>query len=367
MGRSRHPARRLASLAVTAVVAGLAVVGAPAGPAAAATPDAYGFAYLDSPSQPIGVPYLPDPSHQFVTSGGAALVTRNGVGFYSVLFPGIGKPTGVAHVTAVGGAPAWCQILRYGMSGPDERVDIACVRFGWALIDSRFTVMFTSSTAPPAGSGGYGYLLSDPLGGVLDSYNSVGGPNTISHGPPGEYKVFLSGLGGATIAGGLQVTAVNSAGPARCKVALWSVTPNGVSVLVRCFTAFGVLADSGWTLSYQNQRAITAGVLPPGRFGYLYDTLGVLPPLTNFNTGLGFGANTVVPAGVGLRFVTFPVVGARQDHVQVTAVGLTGEWCGLLTIWVTNGGNGLVRDVICFGIGGGLMTQPSFVTYTSRF
>lgn len=367
MGRSRHPARRLVGLAATLALGALAVVGLPAGPAAAATPDAYGFAYLDSPSQPIGSPYLPDPNHRFVSSGGPVTVTRNSTGFYTVLFAGIGKPTGVAHVTAVGSSPVWCQILRYGMSGSDERIDIACVQVGWAVVDSQFTVMFTSSTTPPAGSGGYGYLLSNPIGAVLDSYNSVGGPNSISHGPPGEYKVFLSGLGASMIAGGLQVTAVNSAAPARCKVATWTVTPNGVSVLVRCFDAFGVLTDSGWTLSYQNQRAITAGVLPPSRFGYIYDTLGVLPPLTNFNTALGFGMNTAVPAGPGLRMVTFPSVGVLQDHVQVTAVGPTGEWCGLLTLWGTFGGNAVVRDVVCFSVGGAMLTQPSLVTYTSRF
>jgi hypothetical protein len=363
MGSSRHPFRRLVGSTAALALGALAVLGAPAGPAAAATPDAYGFAYLDQPSQPIGVPFAPDASHQFTTSGPAVTVTRNSTGFYTVRFPGIGKPTGVAHVTAVTEAPVWCQILKYAMSGPDELVDVACVRVGWAVVDSRFTVMFSSSSVPPAPPGGYAYLLSNPLGAVLDSYNSAAGPNSISHGPPGEYKVFLSGLGSSSITGGLQVTAVNSGAPARCKVATWTTSPNGVSILVRCFDAFGTLADSGWTLSYQNKRAITGGISPPNRFGYIFDLGG--GPGTNFNSG--GGTNTVVPAGTGLRLVTFPVVGALQDHVQVTAVGPTGEWCALLTIWATSGGNATVRDVICFSVTGTLSTQPSLVTYTSRF
>jgi hypothetical protein len=368
MGGRRPRVRRLAGLVLALAAAAAGVVGGPASPAAAATPDAYGFAYLDSPSQPVGFPYVPDPAHQFVTSGGPATVIRNGVGFYTVLFAGIAKPVGVAHVTAVGGAPVWCQILRYGPSGADERIDIACVRVGWALQDSQFTVMFSSSTAPPAGPGSYGYLQSDPLGATLNSYNSVGGPNSISHGPPGDYKFFLSGLGAPSIAGGLQVTAVNSAAPARCKVVAWGVTPNGVSGLIRCFNAFAVPTDSGWTLSYQNRRAITGGLVPPKNFGYLFDTLGAIPPLTNYNNALGFGVNTVVSAGPGLRLVTFPRVGVLQDHVQVTAVGPTGEWCGLLTIWGTFGGDAVVRDVVCFSVGGlPMVNQPSLVSYTSRF
>lgn len=366
MDRSRFRVRRAAVLVVVGpVLAALAVAAGPATPAAAAAPDAYGFAYLDSPSQPIGLPYVPDPAHQFVT-GGAATITRNGTGWYRVLFSGIGKPTGVAHVTAVGTAPVWCQILDYLMVGPDEQVDIACVRVGWALQDSRFAVLFSSSSAPPAGPGGYALLRSDPAGAMLASYNSAAAPNSISAGPPGEYKFFLSALGAPGLTGGLQVTAVNNLAPARCKLATWSVTPNGVGGLVRCFNAFGVLTPSGWTLSYQNRRAISGAVFPPSNFGYLFDTLGAPPPMTNFNSVGGFAVNTVLPAGPGLRLVTFPRVGVLQDHVQVTAVGPTGEWCGLLALWGTFGGDAIVRDVVCFSIAGAPLDQPSMVTYTSR-
>jgi hypothetical protein len=303
----------------------------------------------------------------FTTSGGAATVIRNGVGFYTVLFAGVGKPRGIAHVTAVGSAPVWCQILQYGMSGADERIDVACVRVGWALADSRFTVLFSSSSVPPAGPGAYGFVRSDPAGALLDSYNSAAGPNSIGHVGPRDYSVFLSGLGAPSIAGGLQVTAVNAAAPARCKVATWTVSPNGVSARIRCFDAFGVLTDSGWTLSYQRERAISGALAPPKNFAYLFDTLGAIPPPTNFNSALGFGVNTVMPAGVGLRLVTFPRVGVLPDHVQVTAVGPGPEWCGLLTIWGTFGGDAVVRDVICFDVVGAPSGQRSLVSYTSAF
>jgi hypothetical protein len=366
MTRSRFRLRRLAGLVVAPVLAALAVAAGPAGPAAAATPDAYGFAYLDLPSQPIGFPYSPDPAHQFVT-GGTTTITRNGTGWYTVLFTNIGKPTGVAHVTAVGGAPVWCQLISYLMVGADEQVTVACVRIGWSLVDSRFAVMFSSSSSPPAGPGQYGYLRSDSAGTVLASYNSAAAPNSVSPGPPGEYKFFLSALGAPGITGGLQVTAVNNLAPARCKLVGWTVSPNGVSGLVRCFNAFGALTPSGWTLSYQNRRAITGAVFPPGNFGYIWDIPGgAPPPPTNFNSMVPGPANTVISAGTGLRLVTFPRVGVLQDHVQVTAVGPTGEWCGLLTLWFTPGPDVFVRDVICFSVGGTPLDQPSLVTYTSK-
>lgn len=362
MGKRRLWWRRLARLlAVVPALAVVAVAAGPAGPAVAAAPDAYGFAYLDAPSQPIGLPYGPDPAHQFVT-GGTTVITRNGTGWYTVLFTGIGKPTGVAHVTAVGGAPVWCQLIDYLMVGADEQLTVACVRVGWALQDSRFTVMFSSSSAPPAAPPGqYGYLRSDSAGTVLAAYNSAGGPNSVSAGPPGEYKFFLSGLGAPGITGGLQVTAVNNLAPARCKLVTWTVSPNGSFGLVRCFSAAGALTPSGWTLSYQNQRAITGAVFPPRFFGYIWNIPGGAPPVqTNFNSMLGIGGN--VPIGGGVRF---PQVGVLQDHVQITAVGPTGEWCGLAGLWATPTPDALA-PVICFSVGGAVLSQPYLASYTSR-
>jgi hypothetical protein len=230
-------------------------------------------------------------------------------------------------------------------------------------VDNRFSIVFSSSTAPPAaGPGGYGYVHSNPAGTVLDSYNSVGGVNSVVAGPPGTYTATLTGVGAFSTVGGVQVTAAG--GPsARCKIGSWSAAGGTVTVQVRCVNAAGAAAVSGWTLSYQRQRSVSGAVNPPTRFGYFLDT-GAPPPGTSFNSA---GAiNTVVAAGTGLRFVTFPSVGALQDQVQVTAYGTGPEWCGLLTLWTTFGGDAFVRDVICFDNTGNPSTQPSSVTYTSR-
>ena len=58
----------------------------PESPVAAATPDRYGFAYLDDPTPPAA--YVPDPSRQW-SGGPAVTVSPTGpTGMYLVRFPG---------------------------------------------------------------------------------------------------------------------------------------------------------------------------------------------------------------------------------------------------------------------------------------
>jgi hypothetical protein len=363
-------------LAGALLAAGLGVAGVTT-PAAAATPDGYGFAYVDQPTTPIGVFFAPDPAHQFVTSGLAVTAVRTAVGRYSVFFPGIAAGQGVAHVTAVNGAPDWCQITGYGPTGMGERVDVMCLRQPGAFDDSRFTVLFSTSTAPPAAPGQYGYLRATAGGAVANTYNSTGAANLVAHAlGSGLYTVRLPGLGSPMVqAGSLQVTAVSGL-PAHCKVFRWVPGTAGQTVTVLCFNGAGVLADSGFTLSYQRIRAISGAIAPPTRIGYMLDSpTQIAPTQTNYNSFAGFDVNTAVGGG-GIRLVTFPAIGLLRDHVQVTAYGPTpafpgplSGWCDLLAPWATaSGGNVLVRDVICFdGTTGAVAPQEFFVTYTSEF
>jgi hypothetical protein len=363
-------------LAAGVVAAGLGVAAGAGTPAAAATPDGYGFAFLNAPSQPLNVAFFPDPAHRFVTSGGAAMIVRTGFGQYSVFFPGIAAAAGVAHVTAVNDGPVWCQVAAYGPTGMGERVDVRCYLLPGALQDSQFSVLFSTSSAPPAVPGQYGYLLANAGGAVVNSYNSAGAANMIGHvAGSGLYTVRLNALGSPMIqAGSLQVTAV-SAVAAHCKVFRWAPGPAGQTVTVLCFNGFGTLTDNGFTLSYQRKRAISGAIAPPNRFGYILDSPTQIPPTeTNFNSFLGFDMNTAFAAGAGLRFITFPAIGQLRDHVQVTAYGPTpafpgslSGFCGLLTLWTTANGNAFVRDVVCFnGLTGARLTQESLVTYTSE-
>jgi hypothetical protein len=310
--------------------------------------------------------YVPDPKHQFVTSGGPVTIVRHAAGRYSVFFPGIAADQGVAHVTAVNDQPVWCQLGGYGPTSLGERVDVICTELGGRFQDNRFAVVFSTSTAPPAGPGAYAYLQATAAGGLLDSYNSGAAPNLLSHAGVGLYSVTLSGLSTPTLAGGLQVTAVNARVSARCKVGSWRPSGAGQGARILCFDAAGAPADSGFTLSFQLRRAITGGFFPPSRFGYLYDTtlFPAGPPLeTNFNSLVGPGANTPVVPGALDRF---PSIGALPDHAQATAVSADPNWCILTAPWITNTNppDAFVQ-VRCFDPAGATIVNPVLVTYTS--
>lgn len=355
------PRTRVLLLTGALLVAPLATT---ATPAAAATPDRYGFAYLDTPTPPGA--YVPDLSRQW-SGGPPVTVSPTGpVGMYQVRFPGQAAPAGVAHVTAVNRTGEWCMVENYGPSGADEIVNVRCYRPGGALANSRFAVLFSfSSGMVPAASGAYASLRSTPAGGVMATYNSLGPPNSIAWLSAGTYRATLPGVGaGAALTGSVQVTAANGAVPARCKVINWTTTGAGQDVIVRCVNPAGVPTNTGWTLSYQHKRAINGGLAPPTRYGYLFDTLGAPPPAAVYNS-LG-GAAVAGAAGTGLRAVNFSLIGLQQDHMQVTAVGSGPEYCTMAQPWLTSGGTVTLRYVICYTNTGALVTQPSLVTYMSR-
>ena len=351
--------RTLLAAALLAVPLAVAVPGT----AQAAPPDQYGFAYSQLASP--GGTYAPDPSRQWVSSGGVATVTPTGVGAYSVIFPGIGVPDGIAHVTAVNRTGEWCQVRAYGPSGTSERVDLRCFRPGGAPADTRFSVVFSSGPGLAA-SGGYAHLRATAAGTIATSLNTTGAANTVSPAGVGFYSVTLPGVGvgGGSPSGGLQVTA-NGGVPARCKVATWSTTAAGQQAIVGCVDPAGAPADTPWTLSYQSKRSIVSSTSPPNRFAYVFDTLGAIPPGAAANSaGGGVSLST---AGVGLREVRFPLVGASPDHVQVTASGRGPEYCTIASPAFLNGTTVVLQYVVCYTNAGAWSTQPSLVSYTSRF
>jgi hypothetical protein len=64
--------------------------------------------------------------------------------------------------------------------------------------------------------------------------------------------------------------------------------------------------------------------------------------------------------------VTFGLVGFPQTHVQVTAFGVTPDYCILQEVWGLSGTTVVVRNVICFNGAGVATLNQSFVSYTSR-
>lgn len=354
-----------AGIGAAGLVSGLALTAA--GTAQAAVPDKWGFAFVDKPT----VAGIPDLSHQAGTW--PALMHAHSApgapGQVIVRFPTLATKGGVVHVTAVNQAPVWCQAQKWSPSGTSELVDVRCFKPGGAPVFSRFTVMFTASTGGPLPAGrAYGYVHFQPGPGIVASFNSVGGANTVVPGPIGVWKVQMAGLGSTVQRGGIQVTAVNSSAPAKCEVGAWSWSSSGQVFVVRCFDAGIAPFNTGWTLSYQRGRAITGA--QPKLFAYTFDNKPLLAgPYAPAPAGINFnsvsGVNTIGSAGTGLRFVKFPRVGLLPNTVLVTPFHVGPGFCNLLAPWATLPPDVLVRDVACFKASGTLLSQASMVTYTS--
>ncbi|MFC0866179.1 hypothetical protein ACFHYQ_28160 [Sphaerimonospora cavernae] len=351
-------------LVIAMVVAGLALGD---GGARAAVPDRWGFALVDTTS---GVPSL---SHQAGSwpPGFTVQVSPGAVGQVVVKFPQIGTPKGgVVHVTAISPAPEWCQVQKWGQSGPDEMVAVQCYKYGGGPVWARFAIVFSESSGklPPPQAFGYVYWNG---GGIVSQHNSAGAPNSVTPTGPGEWLVDLPGLGSSGPAGNIQVTAVDPQQPARCKVAKWGSNPSVQQIVVRCHDKVDKPLKTGWTLTYHRERAVTGAAIPPKNFAYTFDNQPAspgpyvpAPPAVSYNSQ---GAvNIVQTAGAGLRMVRFLKVGVLPDDVQVTAYGPGPEYCNLQAPWGTGGGDAIVRNVVCYK-GTGRLDHPSFVTYLSAY
>lgn len=368
MHRSGQFVRRLtASLSVLGLGAGLIVT--VAGTAQAAVPDHWGFAFVSSP----GAPGTPPLTHQHGSWPAPLKVTTmpGAVGQVFVRFPAIAAKGGVVHVTAVSSRPVWCQAQKWGPSGPAEVASVRCFKAGGAPTFAPFTILFTTSSpgAFPPGRA-YGYARFEPGHGLIARFNSAGAANAVAQLGTGVWRLVMPGVGTAALAGGVQVTAVDPAKPARCELSGWKPAAAQQVFTVRCFNAGTAPVNTGWTLSYQRGRSI-AGT-EPKLFGYTFDNKPAVagpyapaPPAVSFSSA--GGTNTILRSGAGLRLITFPRVGALPDTVLVTAFGAGPGFCNLLSPWATNGSTHLVtvRDVACYTAAGKPQNLRSLVSYAS--
>jgi hypothetical protein len=369
MLRSHGIGRRTAGLLTGLLLIG-ALVTVLSGSAQASVPNHWGFAFVTAPS----VAGIPPASHQAGSWPPAFKVhtSPGGPGQVVVRFPQVGVKGGVVHVTAVTATAAWCQAQQWAKSGADEVVTVRCYQAPGTPAFVPFVVLFTQSSKAPIPAGrAYGYLRYQPGAGVLTSFSSAGGSNTVTQLGTGLWQVTLHGLGSAGPAGNVQVTPVNPAAPAKCEVALWTSAKAAQLVRVRCYHPGTAPMNTGWTLSYQRGRAITG--TQPGKFAYTFDNkppvagpYAPAPPALNFNSA---GAvNTIVRSGAGLRLVTLPHVGRLPNTVLVTAFqALPGGFCNLISPWATTGppGNVIVRDVGCYTAAGAPASRASLITYAA--
>ncbi len=328
--------------------------------AQAAVPDRWGFAFVDVFS---GTPVL---AHQAGTLA-PITVSPGATGQVKVTFPGIATPGGVAHVTAVSPNAEWCQLQTWVAATPDEVALVQCYKYGGAPVFVPFTIVFEQSSGLLPAPQALGYVHYDGSS-TVTQFNSAGALNTVTPGPVGVWTVTLPGLGSAAPEGGLQVTAVDRAQPARCKIGGWSSAPGAQTVQVLCHNATNTPLKTGWTLTYQRQRAITGAAGPPKYFGYTFDVNPTTPgPYAPVPAGVNFnslGAPNTIKNSVPGREVTFPKVGYLRDHVQVTAFGSGPEYCNLLKVWATPPNDAIVGGIKCYNAVT-VTPQRFFASYTS--
>ncbi|MEU4834636.1 hypothetical protein [Streptosporangium sp. NPDC023615] len=288
-----------------------------------------------------------------------------------VRFPRIGLASGgVAHVTAVSASPDWCQAGGWRRSGADEIVAVRCHRHGGGRVLVPFYVAFGHSAQILPARQAYGYVHWDGSA-VAGRFNSSAATavNSVvrSATSPGTWQVLLPGLGTTGHAGNIQVTAVNPAVPARCKVAGWTPTAAEQRITVRCHDAADAPLDTGWSLTYHRAHAVLA-TYPQYEAAYTFDnapaTAGPyvpVPSAVNHNShGTGIGINH--PGTGKKQVVVSGTVNVYTDNTQVTAVGPGPAFCNLSHPSQLYATYASIRNVACY-TGTVPADQPSMVTY----
>ncbi|GAB3183450.1 hypothetical protein FHX75_111622 [Micromonospora palomenae] len=357
--------RRAVAVALAALSAAVGL--APPAPAAAATADRWGFAYVGDPTVPAWTTL--DTTRQWGSWKSAfpaswAQGAKLAPGRFLVRFPQVGAGSrGVPHVTPVNRTGHYCEVVRWYQSGTDEIVDVQCHKPGGTRDDSPFTVLWTTSSGVlPAGTA-HAYLQGG-VSGVVQSYNSTGAGVSLAPFGVGQWSVKLPGVGLAgVLAGNVQVTAIQpNAGPRRCKVYRWAPAGTDVVVYVSCFDQAGAPVDTDFALSYHRGRSVIGSLAPPKYFGHLASAAG---GPTNDNSLLGVGANTIAPlAPAGRYLVTFKQLGQKETHAQVTAQGFGSHYCHLTQPW--SYAPDAPVDVICFDNAGVPTPHDVLVAFTSR-
>jgi hypothetical protein len=104
-------------------------------------------------NHPTASQYDPEPVYSHNASGGRIMISRGGVGVYTLRFVGFGgKGAGGGHVqvTAYGAGADQCKVASWGYAAPDFIVNVRCFQPNGAPADTRYTVLagWPDSPAP---------------------------------------------------------------------------------------------------------------------------------------------------------------------------------------------------------------------------
>lgn len=188
------------------------------------------------------------------------------------------------------------------------------------------------------------------------SYNSMGGINTITKLTPGagRYEVSLPRVQ-SFFGGNVQVTALSSVAR-HCKVESWLNFGDRLSVTVLCFDAAGNPADSDFSAYYVSRNG-QPGI--EGGYAWAEDpTNPSYSPNSTYawnSTGQGI---TITRRPVGQYTVTFSGQNLQSATPIVTAYGSGANYCKIVSMGTSS------VDVNCFTAGGSLADTRFSVAYS---
>lgn len=209
-------------------------------------PQAYVWA-----NDPIAANYEPSPVYtHWDPAGSRPLITRTGIGAYRVRPGGLGNG-GNVQVSAYGGNPAYCNVVRWGGNG----VEVQCYSLSDSRpVDSQFTLLFSNA------SPGIAFAWGDnPSQAEYTANARYAWPDTgikVMRESAGVYRVRL----GETVRrGGGNVQVTTYASEARCNVRQWS----GDDVTIACYHR-SEPRDTRFSLLY-TEAGKGASMLEPAR------------------------------------------------------------------------------------------------------
>jgi hypothetical protein len=196
--------------------------------------------------QPTATGYSPKAQASW-NPAGTIQVNRMEKGVYEVIFTNLrSAPQLPAHaqVNAVGSGKAHCTLSEWG-GEPDLYVHVSCYTPAGALVDSKFSVLFTK----PADHLAYAWADQPTTASyspaAFGTWNPSGGRVAITRSGVGKYTVWWVGVDPEILGrGNVQVTAVAYGAGTQCKV-----TGQGTETAqVQCFAPNGTLVDSYYSV-----------------------------------------------------------------------------------------------------------------------
>lgn len=197
------------------------------------------------------------------------------------------------------------------------------------------------------------------------SFNGAGGSIDAAHPSTGLYRVIFRNL--RSFAGNAQAVALGG-GIERCNLTGWGPVGEGDTFVDVICVQGAQFADSSFVVFYDNdmRRSLPTDPAPSqlgrrGAFLLSFDpsTSGPVNPTWSFNpTG---GTNSIDRIGPGAYFVHLPGLTDGMGNVQITAFGVTSNFCHP-TGWLQVPGEVLV-GALCWDASG----QPADTAFSLRY